>query len=86
MSFTVTVNYFAQFRDRIGKSSEEFELEEPRNLSEFLDELTERYPDVAEDVAHAAIAVNYETVNPEETRLEPNDEIAILPPFGGGRE
>lgn len=84
MDSSITVRYFATFREITGREEERIPLEDPRPLDRIIEELIEQYPDIAGPLEHAAVALNYETVDPGETRVSPGDELALLPPFGGG--
>jgi molybdopterin synthase catalytic subunit len=45
----------------------------------------ERYPDAARVLERVSVAVNHEVVPPER-KLDPADEIALLPPVSGGAQ
>jgi len=80
----ITLRYFAQFQEITGHQQEKITIEGPTQLNELLDLLAKKYPEAKDNLDHTAISVNLETVNPDETTVEPGDEIALLPPFGGG--
>lgn len=84
MNSTIKVRYFATFEEQVGTSEETVPLDESTGLDTFLEKLTSRHPEIEEHLEHAAVAKNHETVKPENTTLRPGDELALLPPFGGG--
>ena len=84
MTEEVTIRYFAQFQEITGRQQETFSLEGPTELNTVLDDVVEKYPEARDNLDHSAISVNLETINPDQTTVKPGDEIALLPPFGGG--
>lgn len=84
MADDVTIRYFASLKEETGTDEETIELGEPTGLDTILAGVKERYPDVEDSLDHVAVAVNMETVQPDETTVQPGDEVALLPPFGGG--
>lgn len=84
MSSTVSVRYFAVFEDEVGMDHEEIDINEPQPLDQFLDNLIDLHPEIENPLESAAVAVNMETVKPSEATVSPGDEVALLPPFGGG--
>lgn len=84
MEKEVTVHYFAQFQEITDCQEEAVSLDGETPLDNLLDKLIDQYPELKETLNHAAISVNLETVEPERTTVEPGDEVALLPPFGGG--
>ncbi len=84
MGSQITVRCFAVFEERTGTDQLELEIDEEIALADLLDTLREQYPDIEKPLEHSAVAVNQRTVKPEETSVKPGDEVALLPPFGGG--
>ncbi len=85
MKKEVQLRFFAGLREKIGTEKTGFELE---NIPEPLDNLVERvatkFPEIEGELEHVSIAVNEEIVRPRQTTVSPGDEVAFLPPFGGG--
>jgi len=75
------VRLFAALRDIAG--SRAIEVEAP-DVEAAVTELGGRYgPRFASLVEHGSVVVNGEVALPGQ-RLEPSDEVALLPPFSGG--
>jgi molybdopterin converting factor small subunit len=76
----VTVRYFAILRERRGLAVETVELDEGTTVAEAWRRLS---PLAAGDDLRVAFAVNQAVVTGA-TVLSPDDELAFLPPVGGG--
>jgi molybdopterin synthase sulfur carrier subunit len=87
MSATVTVDYFAWVRERIGKEHETITLPEAATpLSIVLDYLQQRgggYADALADRDQLKFAVN-ENYVPDTFLVSSGDRLAIFPPVTGG--
>ncbi len=81
----VTVKLFAAFREVVGEGTLDWTLPADGNFSagELLAALITGYPALSNPAKAARIMVNrqYATL---ETRLSPGDEVAFIPPIGGG--
>ena len=77
----VTVKFFARYREIVGESEIEVEIDNGANVASLIAKLVEKYPDFPTD-PHMA-AVNAEYVEPD-TILHAGDEAAFFPPFSGG--
>lgn len=66
-----------------GKSSDVVELPEDSSVQDVLTRCVERIPRLKESLPSLAFAVNQQYAGAE-TRLHPDDEIALLPPVSGG--
>lgn len=84
MESNVHVRYFAGYREIVGRDAETVEIETPTQLDKFLDQLREKHPELEGELAGGAVAVNLEVSEPEATTISPGDEVALLPPVGGG--
>lgn len=73
----MTARYFAALRERRGASTETLELPDGTTAAEAYATV---FPGLGLRVAYA---VNQATV-PGDTVLRPGDEVAFLPPLGGG--
>ena len=74
----VTVRLFAMLRERAGAGEVVLDLPDGACVRDALDRLGE----LAQDMP-LALAVNREYA-PEDRRLEPGDELALIPPVSGG--
>lgn len=79
----IQVLLFSVLREQVGRGELEVPLPEPRTGSALLDQLQSTYPTLATYRPVIRLAVN-QTYVPEETRLEPGDEVALITPVSGG--
>jgi molybdopterin synthase catalytic subunit len=79
----VRVLFFGILKDLAGKSSEPVELPEGASVLDLLAHYEERVPALRKSLASLAVAVNQQ-YSGTETRLNPDDEVALLPPVSGG--
>jgi molybdopterin converting factor small subunit len=81
----LTIKLFAAFREVVGEGSLGWTMPAEGNLTagELLTALIAQYPGLSNPAKAARIMVNrqYATL---ETRLAPGDEVAFIPPIGGG--
>lgn len=77
---TVTVRYFATLREKRGREQEALEVPEGVTARALYREL---FPPGPEGGLPVAFARNLEYVDGD-TVLEDGDEVAFLPPLGGG--
>ena len=73
----VTILYFAQLREWRGMEKEVFECEETCSVGELFQRIFEK------NISGIQFSVNQEFVSAEQL-IEDGDEIAFLPPLGGG--
>lgn len=79
---SVGCRYFALARELSGTPLESYDFE--GTLGDFIDFLINHHGDDFERLlSHSAVWVNGEPVD-RQTRLQPGDEVAILPPVSGG--
>ena len=79
----VTVLYFAQARERVGRSSETLELASEARLRDAVAALRAGRPTLEPLWDHLAIAVDG-VLAPPDSILRDGAEIALLPPVSGG--
>lgn len=79
----VKVRFFAASREAVGIGEIEQELLAGATVKELIDVLTEKYPVLGSYAGFVHIAVNRVHVG-RETELHDGDEVAWLPPVGGG--
>jgi molybdopterin converting factor small subunit len=74
---------FASAKDLFGKSSDKWEFPDGSRLQDLLDRLkTEKGMDLT--ALRFSVAVNKKYVKEADLALSDRDEVAILPPLGGG--
>ncbi len=79
----IKVLFFSSIKDKLKKSSEEIELENPLTVEDFLMFLKKKYPEIADSLDSVMVAVNEEYVD-KGYKLKENDTVAIIPPVSGG--
>jgi molybdopterin converting factor subunit 1 len=77
----VKVRFFAAPREMIGTSELVQELPAGATVQALMDTLTQAYPDL--NSFTLKFAVNWANASPE-TELHDGDEVACIPPVGGG--
>jgi molybdopterin converting factor subunit 1 len=80
---TVTVRFFAAPREALGVREIEVTLPGGETVQDLITYLTERYPVLRPYVRFLNVAVNRAYVGMQ-TELHDGDEVACLPPVGGG--
>ena len=78
----VDIFLFGITKEMVGKQKFQMDLVESSTVGDFKKSINEEYPELIE-VDALAIAVNSEYAT-DEIVLQPNDEIAIIPPVSGG--
>jgi len=79
----VSVRLFAGLHDLVGRREVELELVDGATVADLREQLASQYPAVAPLMSALVCAVNEEYV-PNERRLSPGDEVALIPPVSGG--
>jgi MoaE-MoaD fusion protein len=79
----VRVLFFGVLKDAAGKSSEIIDVASNASLRDLLAVCEARIPKLKESMTSLAVAVNQEYAGPD-TKLNENDEVALLPPVSGG--
>ncbi|HEX6800172.1 MAG TPA: molybdopterin converting factor subunit 1 [Ktedonobacterales bacterium] len=79
----ITMRYFAALREATGREAETLELPAGADVAAAREALLTRYPALARLLPRCAIARNRAYVNAE-TALADGDELAFIPPVGGG--
>ena len=81
----VHVLFFGLLKDLAGKTADEVELDEGASVHDVLRYYRAKIPAFEKCVSSLALAVNQRYAGPD-TKLNPGDEVALLPPVSGGRE
>ncbi len=79
----VHVQFFSHLRDAAGVSESEVEIEEGARVSDLLEQLYARAPALLAWDKSILIGAGVEFVD-RDYLLQPNDQIAIMPPVQGG--
>jgi len=79
----VQVLYFAQARERAGRSTESLDVADGGRLTEVLAAIRRAHPELDPLWDHLAIAVDG-VLAPADAVLRAGAEIALLPPVSGG--
>lgn len=82
-TITVTMLYFAMFREHIGAPSEQLVIPAGTTAGEIFDTVSKRYPALAPMKASTLVMVN-EAYADADQLLRDGDEIALIPPVSGG--
>lgn len=79
----VKVKLFASFRDIVGQTEEEIEIEEGTTVQMLLEQYISRFPSMERFRDHIILSVNRE-YGPSGMHLQDGDEVSFLPPVSGG--
>ena len=79
----VHVLFFGRLKDLAGKSSDLLDLRDGASVRDVLQHYALQAPPLKELLPSLAVAVNQQYSGPE-TELNPDDEVALLPPVSGG--
>jgi molybdopterin converting factor subunit 1 len=79
----VRVLFFGILRELAHKGSDEIELPEGVSVRDVLAHYQVRIPQLKDSLSSLALAVNEQYAGPD-TKLNENDEVALLPPVSGG--
>lgn len=81
---TITIKYFAAFRDIIGTNQQEIEIQDTATVADVITDLQRRYPDFDDTMARIALAAVNEQYTERDTALQAHDVLALFPPVSGG--
>ncbi len=79
----VRILFFGMLKDLAGKSSDTLDLDEGATVADVLRQCAKQIPRLKDALPSLAVAVN-QNYAAEETTLNSNDEVALLPPVSGG--
>lgn len=81
----VRVLFFGMLKELAGRSTDSLDLPDHATLGDVLHHYEQHIPKLKQLVRSIAMSVNQEYAGPD-ARLNPNDEIALLPPVSGGKD
>jgi molybdopterin converting factor subunit 1 len=79
----IKVKFFAAPREALGKNEMEITLPEGSTVAELIEQLKQEHPILRAYTRFLSVAVNRAYVGMQ-TELHDGDEVACLPPVGGG--
>lgn len=79
----VNVLLFAGIRDGIGQDKLILDYSKGSTLEQLIKDMEEKYPPLLRLFRSCQFIVNCQHIHPDYV-LQDNDEVAILPPLGGG--
>src|ERR1035438_9344204 len=79
----VRVLFFGILKEIVGKPADEIDLPDGASVRDVLAHYGSQMPRLRESLPSLALAVNQQYAGPD-TKLKPDDEIALLPPVSGG--
>src|SRR5215469_2973059 len=79
----IRVLFFGVVKELTGKSHEEVEVRDGGSVRDLLQHYESTVPELKKWFSSVALAVNQQYARPD-TILNPNDEVALLPPVSGG--
>lgn len=83
---SVVVRFFAQSRELVGQTEAQFEIgEQGLTLSELQTKLLKQFPVLESIWQSTLLSLNLDYINKDDQiALKAGDEMAIIPPIGGG--
>ena len=85
VTMQVRVLFFGVLRDLVGQAEDSLSLPERAILRDVLGHYEARVPQLKTLSSSIAMSINQQYARPE-AKLEPHDEVALLPPVSGGSE
>ncbi len=79
----IRLRFFASVREKLHRSEATCSLPDGATVGQLLDAVCRDFPPVAPVRHSLAVAVNHEYVH-ESYVLNPEDEVALIPPVSGG--
>lgn len=81
----IRVLFFGMLKEMSGKAADTIELPAGASVSSLLDHYAAQTPKLKDALPSLALAVNQQYASAD-TELNPDDEVALLPPVSGGKE
>jgi MoaE-MoaD fusion protein len=79
----LTIRMYATLKERTGASLVTLDIHEPGSVTDLLEELFQRFPNLQPFKQSILVSVNQEFAGPF-AQISPDDEIALFPPVSGG--
>ena len=79
----VQILFFGMLRELAGRAGDTIDLAEGASVADVLRHYESQIPRLKDCLSSLALAVNQQYAGPE-TKLNPGDEVALLPPVSGG--
>src|ERR1700739_3652272 len=79
----VRVLFFGMLKEMAGRAADEIDLRDGASVRAVLAHYEAKVADLKRSLPFVAIAVNQQYAGPD-TKLNANDEVALLPPVSGG--
>jgi MoaD family protein len=83
MDLKIRLKFFALYRDIVGKSEVEMEIERGWKVKDLVDKVLEDFPALKKFRDDIVVSVN-RNYSSEDTSINEGDDVAIFPPVGGG--
>ncbi len=80
----IRLKFFAAYREITGQGELDWPLRSGQTAASVLEDLIKEYPALSAGAGSALIMVNKHYAG-RDTILQPGDEVAFLPPVGGGQ-
>ena len=79
----INLRLFSIYRDIVGSKEMTIDVARGATLGDLFEELLHRYPGLKSLEGSVILAVNRDFAD-SETKLKEDDEVALMPPIGGG--
>jgi len=79
----IVVRFFALYRERAGCNNATVQLPKGATVADLTDEVRRRFPRLAPPQVKIVVAVNADYAE-DDTVLQPNDDVCLIPPVSGG--
>jgi molybdopterin synthase sulfur carrier subunit len=81
---TITVKFFATFRDLSGTGELEIQIAEAATVAELIEHVEQQYPQFEKKLENLALVALNEKYTQRQQQLQHNDVVAFFPPVSGG--
>ena len=81
---TITVKFFATFRDLAGTGELEMQIAEATTVAELIEYVEQQYPQFEKKLENLALVARNEKYTHRQEKLRHHDIVAFFPPVSGG--